>query len=229
MHPSETGGRLLAAAVALLGAAASLAASEPAFLSPSRAEALAPGAVVTVEWRSACESDIPPGFDEAELVLSLDGGLTYPIRVSRELDPCETTHSWHVPSIATDSARLALRMGEEGHGESERLAAVGDTFRILPDPEGRAQTLIPRAGEWGVAPETEVVGARDRLGRSMRSGAAERLTAPSELVLFSLPPSSAAVGPDRRVETLASVRVAGLRRPASVPEAPVGAPTPLRL
>jgi len=228
MHPRGTGMRLLAAAVALFGAAAALSASEPSFLSPSHGEALAPGAVIEVEWRSACESDIPSGYDEAELVLSLDGGLTYPIRVSRELDPCESTHAWRVPAIATDSARIALRMGEQRHGESEQLAAISHTFRILPDPEGRAQALVPRAGEWGTAPETEVVGARDRLGRSMGS-AAERLTAPSERVVFSLPPATAALAPDRRVARSASPRAAGLRRPTSVPEAPLGAPTPLRL
>jgi hypothetical protein len=228
MHLRATGMRLIAAAVALLGAAASLAASQPAFLSPARGEALAPGAVVHVEWRSACESDIPPGFDEAELVLSLDGGLTYPIRVSRELDPCESTLAWRVPTIPTDSARLALRMGEASDGESEELAEISDTFRILSDPDGRAQALVPRAGEWGVAPETEVVGAHDRLGRSLRSPA-ERLTAPSELVVFSLPSAGAAVVLDRRVARLATARAAGLRRPASVPEAPIGAPTPLRL
>ena len=228
MHLHALGGRLLAAAVTLLGAAASLGASQPAFLSPSHGEALAPGAVVQVEWRSACESDIPPGFDEAELVLSLDGGLTYPIRVSRELDPCESTLSWRVPAIATDSARLALRMGEANDGESEELAEISDTFRILPDPERRAQALVPRGGEWGVDPETEVVGARDRLSRSMRP-AAERLTAPSELVAFSLPSTGVAVELDRRVVRLSSTRAAGLRRPTSVPEAPAGAPTPLRL
>jgi hypothetical protein len=192
------------------------------------ASRIAPGAVIHVEWRSACESDIPPGFDEAELVLSLDGGLTYPIRVSRELDPCESTLSWRVPAIASDSARLALRLGEASQGQAERLTEISETFRILPDAGGRAEALVPRAGEWGVDPHAEVVGARDRLGRSMRSPA-ERLTAPSESVLFSLPPSAVAVSLDRRVVKLASARAVGLRRPTSVPEAPLGAPTPLRL
>jgi hypothetical protein len=228
MRLNILGVRLLAAAAAVFGAAASAAASPGGFLSPGRGEALAPGSVVRVEWRSACESDVPPGFDEAELVLSLDGGLTYPIRVSRELDPCESTVVWRVPAIASDSARLALRMGEERDGESEELAVVGETFRILPDVEGRVETLVPRAGEWGVDLEPETLAARDLLGRSMRS-TGERLLAPFSLPAASLPTAAAALRPARRATVHESVPAAGIRRSASVPTAPSGAPVPLRL
>jgi hypothetical protein len=228
MHHRWPGGRLLAAAAALLGAAATLQASDPAFLTPSSGESLAPGSVIQVAWRSACESDLPPAFDEAELVLSLDGGLTYPIRVSRELDPCESTISWRVPALAAGSARLALRLGEESEWESEEIVAVSDTFQILPDADGRVEQLVARSGEWGVEPGTEVLEARDLLSRSMRP-AAERLTVPAELVAFSLPAPAAALHPERRASGLVTERVSGRRRPSLVPPAPHGAPTPLRL
>jgi hypothetical protein len=220
--------RLLAAAAALLGAAASLRASEPDFLSPGRGESLAPGSVVTVHWRSACESDIPVGFDEAELVLSLDGGLTYPIRVSGELDPCESSATWRVPALASGTVRLALRAGDEEGWSSEKIIGFSEPFQILPDAENRVETLVPRSGEWGVAPEPEIADARDLLGKSMR-GAGERLTAPFELAAFSLPAPAAGPRPDRRASALAVTPVSGRRPSSSVPTAPSGAPIPLRL
>jgi len=228
MRLRTNGVRLLAAAAALLGAAAALAASDTDFSSPGRGEALAPGSVVRIEWRSGCEGDVPPGYDEAELVLSLDGGVTYPIRVSRELDPCESTLVWRVPAIASGSARLALRMGEERDGDAEEIAAVSAPFRILPDVEGRVERLIPRSGEWGIDPDPAPLDARDLLGRSMRASG-ERLTAPFALPDVSLPVTAAVVRPARRGTVLESTPAAAPRRAASVPRAPSGAPTPLRL
>jgi hypothetical protein len=228
MRLPTTGLRLFAVAAGLLGVAASGAASETQFLSPGRGEALAPGSVIRVEWRSACESDVPVGFDEAELVLSLDGGLTFPIRVSRELDPCESTITWRVPAIATESARLALRMGEEGDGEAEEIVVLSAPFRILPDVDGRSEPLISRSGEWGQRPEAEASDGRDRLGRSLRANS-ERLTAPFELPDASLPGSAAGIRPESRGTALIHTAAAVTRRPVSVPEAPLGAPTPLRL
>jgi hypothetical protein len=228
MRLPTTGLRLFAVAAGLLGVAASGAASETQFLSPGRGEALAPGSVIRVEWRSACESDVPVGFDEAELVLSLDGGLTFPIRVSRELDPCESTITWRVPAIATETARLALRMGDESDGESETIAVLSAPFRILPDVEGRSEPLISRSGEWGQQPEPEPSEARDRLGRSLRASG-ERLTTPFELPAVSLPACAAGIRPERRSNPLIDTTNAVSRRPVSVPEAPLGAPTPLRL
>jgi len=228
MRLTNGGVRLVSAAVALFGAAAALLASEPAFLTPSHGETLAPGSLVEVEWRSACESDIPPGFNEAEIVLSLDGGLSYPIRVSRELDPCESTVSWRVPALATTSARLAVRMGEEWDGESEEIAVVSDPFTILPDVEGRVEPLIRRSNEWATDPEPEALSAADRLSHSLR-GTGDRLTRSPGPVVPAVPPTSLSLRPERTRIAFASAPFTGLRPAASVPEAPLGAPTPLRL
>src|SRR5512147_730734 len=84
-------GRWRAGLAALVSIAAAFAARGEAtspFLSPARGEALAPGSIVEVRWASACASAPEGRADEAEVVLSLDGGLTFPIRVSNELHPC---------------------------------------------------------------------------------------------------------------------------------------------
>ena len=228
MRLTNGGMRLGAATVAFFGAAGALLASEPAFLTPAHGETLSPGSLVEIEWRSACESDIPPGFNEAEIVLSLDGGLSYPIRVSRELDPCEATVSWRVPALATTSARLAVRMGEEWDGESEEIAVVSDPFTILPDVEGRVEPLIRRSNEWATGPEPEALSAADRLSHSLR-GTGDRLARSPEPVVPAVPPTSLSLRPERTRIAFASTPFTGLRPAASVPEAPLGAPTPLRL
>lgn len=220
--------RLVAAVAALFGAAGWAAALEPSFLTPAGGESLAPGSLVEIEWHSACETDIPPGFNEAEIVLSLDGGLSYPIRVSRELDPCESTVSWRVPALATTSARLAVRMGDESDGESEEIAVVSDPFTILPDAEGRFEPLIQRSNEWATDPEPQALDAAHRLSHSLR-GTGDSLTRSSESVVSAVAPASPSLRPERSRVVFASKPFTGLRPAASVPEAPFGAPTPLRL
>ena len=108
-RPGDSASALVAiafgAACALLVSARArgAAGSSEAFASPSRGEILAPGSILEVRWTAACdgateredgrdrverEREPMREVDEAELVLSLDGGLTFPIRVSTELSPC---------------------------------------------------------------------------------------------------------------------------------------------
>jgi hypothetical protein len=81
------------------------------------------GEVVELRWQG-----IPGEIDEMELLLSLDGGCTYPVRVTPELEGHSLTFRWSVPDLPTGSAQLLLRVGD---GEGERLGARSRTFRIL--------------------------------------------------------------------------------------------------
>ena len=165
--------------------------AEPAMLSPAAGESLAPGSVVDVRWGSLCAAGMKA--DEAELVLSLDGGATFPIRVSHELSPCETRYLWRVPVLATGRARLGVRTGHEGFGETERIALVGAEFRILSDLDGRVQALYRRRAEWWT-PEPAILSAQDLLDRALspahghitRSQDSADAAAPRETPLFRL-------------------------------------------
>ncbi len=169
----------LAVLVSLAAALAARGEVSSPFLSPGRGESLAPGSIVEVRWASACASASATGdsADEAEVVLSLDGGLTFPIRVSNELHPCATSYLWRVPALATGRARLALRTGSEGLGRTERLRAVSGDFRILSDVDGRVQELYRRTAEWWTPPEATVLTAEDLFGGAM-SSAAGRILVP---------------------------------------------------
>ena len=110
-------------------------------------EALRPGTVRRVTWHLA----EPPGprGTELELVLSLDGGATFPLRVSPEESETQTEVLFRVPNLPTPHARLGLRVGRDG--EDERLGEVGETFTILADPLAPLEPLRHRRGEAATA------------------------------------------------------------------------------
>jgi len=86
------------------------------------------------------------GVEERELVLSLDGGKTFPLRLTGEIGPGDRAASWRVPALPTEHAVLALREG--GDGIEEGIVAVSAEFVILPGPGVPAEKLCFRDGEW---------------------------------------------------------------------------------
>lgn len=106
-------------------------------------EALKPGTVRRVTWHFPG----PPGprGTELELVLSLDGGATFPLRVSPEAGETQTEALFRVPNLPTPRARLGLRVGRDGN--DERLSEVGETFVILADARAPLEPLRHRRGE----------------------------------------------------------------------------------
>jgi len=110
--------------------AAIVAASPSAFtapLSPAGARVDA-GSRLVLELPASGVGD----EDEMELVLSLDGGSTWTVRVTPELEPGRGLLAWRVPALPTTRARLALRAGRGG--EDERVLAAGDLFAIVLPP-----------------------------------------------------------------------------------------------
>src|SRR5262245_22455712 len=198
---------------------------EPAMLSPGAGESLAPGSVVEVRWGSLCAAGMKA--DEAELVLSLDGGATFPVRVSHELSPCETRYLWRVPVLATGRARLGVRIGHEGFGETEKIALLGGEFRILSDLDGRVQELYRRAAEWWT-PGPAVLTAQDLLDRTLspERGHISRIADSADA---AAPPETPVFGP---ALPAAGFTVAAAPRATHIAPAASrssSAPTPLRL
>ena len=76
--------------------------------------------------------------EEFEVVLSVDGGARYTIRVTPELARYREHFTWKVPAIDAAHARLSVRYGEE---RDEQLGAPTPEFAIV------------RAREAGTAPE----------------------------------------------------------------------------
>lgn len=109
-------------ALALAAVARPVAASGPVAVSLEVPAVVSAGQTVVLRW-----SGLPAEVEELELVLSLDGGESYHVRVSPELEARELEYRWRVPDLPTRHAKLMLRMGGE---EGERLGALSREFRI---------------------------------------------------------------------------------------------------
>jgi hypothetical protein len=150
---------LLLAALALAQApATALAASGPALAWPG--PEVAAGQVVELSW-----GELPAGIDELEILLSLDDGRSFPIRVTPELDAHERSFRWRVPNLPAGRARLRMRLGSE---RAEIEGGPGEPFRIVESAAPSASgPLFHEGGFWtGLdtcrprAPDTFAPGAR---------------------------------------------------------------------
>jgi hypothetical protein len=133
----------------LLGgpAATCLASVAPVgFTSPAAGARLEGGQTTGVEWVSDDRS--VTAFDESELLLSLDGGVTFPLRVTRQIAPETHRLAWRVPAFPTRNARLALRTGSGSTPGSESIRFVSAEFIIEPAPQAPLEGTFLVAGEW---------------------------------------------------------------------------------
>ena len=85
------------------------------------------------------------GIDEFEILLSTDGGRTYPIRISEELSPATRRLLWRVPSLPCREFRLRVQFHRDGReiegDESVPVPLISD------DGDNADSTPIPLAVE----------------------------------------------------------------------------------
>lgn len=129
-------------------------------VSPADGAELIAGSEAVVEWEDA---GLPSLSDEWEAFLSVDGGRTWPLRVTPHLDISIRRFTFRVPALPTRDARLLLRFGDE-RTELElelpqRFAISGDLRR---DSLPIAIDLASHRGERGTVLWVE--GARDGSG-----------------------------------------------------------------
>jgi len=115
-------------------------------LEPVRGARLQPGAIVHVSWTPG--SSARREFDEMELVLSLDGGRSFPLRVTRVVSPAEDSVLWRVPRLPSEHARIALRAGRGEKRESETIRTVSAELTILAEGDDPLEQLCRVRGEW---------------------------------------------------------------------------------
>ncbi|HZF09132.1 MAG TPA: hypothetical protein VFE33_10110 [Thermoanaerobaculia bacterium] len=149
--------RLLAMALVAAGltatvARATLPEAPVRLVSPAEGAVLAAESTATLEWAPLDghdDLDGPAGvgrWEEWEAFLSLDGGRTYPVRVTPHLDRDLTRVSFRVPGFPTANARLLLRVGDE---RRETAYELPQRFAILAAPLGNALDLERTVGRRG--------------------------------------------------------------------------------
>lgn len=114
------------------------------FLRPAGGQTLQAGQTVPVAW--ALSTDLADE-SEMELLLSLDGGRTFRLWVTREVRPDTSVLLWRVPAFPTVHARLALRAGTGDPG-AERVRLVSGEFTIEAHGREPAEELFQVGAEW---------------------------------------------------------------------------------
>ena len=112
----------------------------------------------------------PKGTREWEAFLSLDGGRSFPIRVTPHLNAAVRSFSWPVPRLVSDDARLRVRFGD---GSSELEYDVERGFSLRPPPD--ALPLTPANRDLGARPSR---GEEQTAAWVEGSGASPRTVAP---------------------------------------------------
>ena len=183
--------------------------------------------MLQVVWSAPCEDRA--GTSETELVLSLDGGLTFPVRISSEMGACATSFRWQVPALETAHARLALRAGAGEESDNERLELVSEEFAIVVGKADDSEVLIQGARELWTSQAVSGAGDEEFPSESMAGGAPERLVAPDSWTEISNPDPPGAAPPP--ASSSSSPKTESLSVPTAVrPPAGRGTrPTPLRL
>lgn len=177
MKPLRPPAVLFVALAALLAAGARPTLAYARLVAPAAGVELEAGSLAAVEWE---ELALPEHTVEWEAFLSVDGGRTYPLRVTPHLDIGIRRFSFRVPNVPTREARLLLRFGDErrevGVETPQRFSIIpGPHFWTAPPRRVLASGEAARAGERGVALWVE--GSRDGAGLREVVSAGEPLSA----------------------------------------------------
>jgi hypothetical protein len=218
-------GKVCAGTLAFLACgAAAVAETGERFSPPSHGALLVPDTTVPVAWSTPCF----PNADEAELVLSLNDGMTFEIRVSGPLAACAADFRWRVPGLSSDSARLAVRKGRKGRPESERIVLVSERFTILPTGTPPSSRLMRGAIEWWTDQALFDLSAEDWLAQTMGKVPAYRADPAAEAETDDPDPQPASSENVLRARSTSSARREGPRVSRFV-DTRIRALVPLRL
>lgn len=148
-----------------------------------------------------------------ELILSLDGGRSFPIRVTRDLDPRTSALAWRVPALPTGHARLALRAGEGEEPNNETILLVSEGFSIEADPGLPLEATFVERGEWRLREALDGKEAGRIPAPPALGDGAPALTTGRELPAAAAPRREPALGPacHRSVPDLEAIPLPTLR------------------
>ena len=136
-------------------------------------------------------------IDEMEVLLSLDGGKTFSLRVTREMSAGTHELRWRVPNLPTAKARLALRVGGE---EGEVIRDVSGEFTILGAATEPLEEVRPFRGEWRAGEALEEMPSRTPIDPPLFGDTGDSIRALSRETDLDRTTAAASTGapPDRR-------------------------------
>lgn len=117
---------------------AELASPPVELTAPVAGAALVGGATAELAWRPASGFDALAGATEWEAFLSVDGGKSYPVRLTPHLDLGRRRFEVQVPDLPSEDVRLLLRIGDE---RAERAVRFATRLRIVRPTSPAAATI----------------------------------------------------------------------------------------
>ncbi len=116
-------------------------------LSPADGAVLTAGTMATLDWMPLAHLARKKDWEEWEAFLSVDGGATYPVRITPHLDRDVRRITFKVPSLPTRYVRLLLRAGDE---RREQVYELPQRFSIkaVPGIFGTASSAAPPRRVW---------------------------------------------------------------------------------
>ena len=166
------GPALASPAAAVVGSAA----VHVRLVAPQSGDALTGGSTAELEWAPLEPFARLNGVEEWEAFLSLDGGETYPVRITPHLDRDLRRVRWRVPGVPTSQARLLLRFGDE---LDEVYLELPQRFSITAAPG--LEPIFPLAGLAATPGEPALPGRPGVVAwveGSRRGGALRQMVAP---------------------------------------------------
>ena len=109
---------------------------------PAADTALVAGGDAEIAWEPLASFATLGKVEEWEAFLSLDGGATYPFRLTPHLDQDLRRFRWRVPAAPSADARLLFRFGDE-----RREVAV-----VLPQRFAIAASTVPHSSRTTLSP-----------------------------------------------------------------------------
>jgi len=111
-------------------------------VSPRAGATLVAGTTAELEWTPLATFLNLPEVEEWEAFLSLDGGKTYPVRITPHLDQDLRRVRWQVPDLPTPDASILLRFGDE---HRETAVEIPVRFSIAASPVSSDPGTLPLA------------------------------------------------------------------------------------
>ncbi len=109
-------------------------------LTAPAADAVLPaGGLVALAWEPGPDLERFPRAHEWEAFLSVDGGATFPFRITPHLDLSQQRVLIRLPHVETPNARILLRVGDE---REERTQPVSPSWSIRTTPV--SPILLPK-------------------------------------------------------------------------------------
>jgi hypothetical protein len=112
-------------------ASTGLAGETVRLVAPVAGATLAAGSMAELAWGPGVGFSRLPDAEEWEAFLSVDGGATYPVRITPHLDQDLRRIRFQVPPFATSDARILLRFGDE---RRETAVELTERFAIAAPP-----------------------------------------------------------------------------------------------